>query len=271
MRRLAGTLVLLAALSFACRDAETADPQPTPAAQGGAYIALGDSLSAGIGASVPEATFVSLVNQHLGPDVELINLGHSGDTSLDLIEHGHLDEAVDTITTRAADDDPTNDVRLITLEIGGNDLLQVYFSLVRTGVCPDKETAQAKQECIDALTSALDGFRPNFDESLSRLREADADLPVIVMTQYNPFDFLGALGELGELSLQGEAGTQFEEGMNDIIVDVASQYEGVAVADVFSAFSGKTAELLSSDFIHPNDAGYRVMADAFISQIEQEQ
>jgi lysophospholipase L1-like esterase len=224
-----------------------------------------------VGASSQETAFVALVHRHLGSGTELINLGHSGDTSADLLDHGHIDEAVSEITTRAGDDDKTNDLRLITLEIGGNDLLRIYASLVRTGICPDKETTLEKPECTDALTTALEGFGPNFDEALLRLREADADVPIVVMTLYNPFDFLGDLGGLGELSINGEAGTPFEEGINDIILGLATAHEGVAVADVYSAFKGQTAELLSSDFIHPNDAGYRVMADAFIAQIEQEQ
>jgi lysophospholipase L1-like esterase len=270
MRSLIPLLLLFALLtSFACSDAESADPPPLAGSNSGAYIALGDSLSDGVGASAPETTFVALVHQHLGADSELLNLGHSGDTSSDLIDHGHLDEAVDAITTRAADDNDANDVRLITLEIGGNDLLAIYFSLVQTGVCPDRETALNKPECTDALRSALDSFRPNFDDALARLRDAAPDATLVVTTLYNPFDFLGALGTLGELSLSGEPGTQFEEGMNDIILDVAASHDNVLVADVFTAFQGRTAGLLSSDFIHPNDAGYRAMADAIIAQLDQ--
>ncbi len=244
----------------------TSDP---PASGSGLYIALGDSLSAGVGASAPETTLVALVHQSLGPQVELMNLGHSGDTSDDLLQGGTLDSAVDTIKARNNDDDESNDVRLVTLEIGGNDLLGIYFSLVQTGTCPDVQTALAKPECTQALHAALDGFRPNFDSALDRLQQAGPDVPIVVMTLYNPFDYLGAIGELGVLSLDGKPGTEFPEGLNDIIRAVAAGREGVTVADLYSAFKGKTASLISNDFIHPNDAGYRVMADTVIAALKQ--
>ncbi len=100
---------LLVAFAVACggSGAET---------QGSVYIALGDSLSEGVGASDPRATgFVALVHQSLGQEFELINLGHSGDTSQDLIEHGHLDDAISEIGERNLNDDPEDDVRLVTL------------------------------------------------------------------------------------------------------------------------------------------------------------
>ena len=271
-------IVLLATVLVACSGdsapavgnvrAPTASSTSDPAASGpGLYIALGDSLSAGVGASSPETTFVELVHQSLGPGFELMNLGHSGDTSDDLLQGGTLGRAVDTIKARNGDDDTSNDVRLVTLEIGGNDLLGIYFSLVQTGTCPDVQTALAKPECTQALRDALAGFRPNFDTALDRLQEADPDVPIVVMTLYNPFDYLGAIGELGVLSLDGQTGTDFPEGLNDIIRAVAGGHEGVTVVDVYSAFKGKTASLISSDFIHPNDAGYRTMADAVIAAI----
>src|SRR2546427_10303738 len=92
------------------------------------YIALGDSLSAGIGASVwTEKGFVPLIHEALGPDFALLNLGIAGDNSRDLLEHGPLDRALAEISRRKADDIKGNEVSLITLEIGGNDLLDIYF------------------------------------------------------------------------------------------------------------------------------------------------
>src|SRR3990172_11352197 len=90
-----------------------------PVAGPGAYIALGDSLSYGGGASVRgQSDFVSLVTNRLPREIEVLNLGESGDTSFDLRGHGHLGQAVDEIERRRADDDPDNDVKLVTLEIG---------------------------------------------------------------------------------------------------------------------------------------------------------
>src|SRR3972149_10638181 len=107
----AAALVCLLAVAAACTGS---------AGQGGLYIALGDSLAEGSGASDPAATaFVPLVQRGLGSGFELLNLGHSGDTSRELVDHGHLDEALAEIQRRNGDDEEANDVRLVPLENGG--------------------------------------------------------------------------------------------------------------------------------------------------------
>src|SRR3990172_8923226 len=127
-------VALLAACGGGGGDGEPAQPEGVSGP--GVYLALGDSLSEGIGASVRgESDFVSRVRDGLPREIELLNLGESGDTSGDLIDHGHLDEAVAEVERRGDDDDPDNDVKLVTLEIGGNDLLNIFSSLVLPGVC----------------------------------------------------------------------------------------------------------------------------------------
>ena len=98
MRWLLAALLLLA-FAAACGSGGSS--------QSGVYIALGDSLSAGVGASDRAATaFVPLVHQSLGEGFQLLNLGVSGHTSKDLIEE-QLDQAVTEIKQRNGDDDPT--------------------------------------------------------------------------------------------------------------------------------------------------------------------
>jgi lysophospholipase L1-like esterase len=269
MAKRAVALLFLAFVIAACGSAtkRSSDPTATPnstATGHPLYIALGDSLSQGFGASdMSKTAFVPLVAANLN-GYELLNLGHGGDTSTDLFQHGHFDDAIAKIEERNGDADKGNDVRLVTLEIGGNDLLQIYFSLVVTGACPDLESSLAKPQCVDALRSALDGFRPNLKKALDGLRDADASLPILLLTLYNPFQHFLGVGELGELSLEGKAGTPFPEGLNDIIREVASGRDDVTVVDVYARFQGRSQELIAGDLIHPNDAGYQVMADAVI-------
>lgn len=257
--------LFLAFLSLALLPACTAGERSSSPA----YIALGDSLSQGIGASDAEATgFVPVVHARLGDGYELINLSHSGDTSQDLLDHGHLHQAIAEIEERNGDDDRGNDVRLVTLEIGGNDLLRLYYSLVLTGACPDLEAALAKAECGDALRQALDGFEPNLDTALDRLEQADPSLTIVLLTLYNPFAHL-PVGKLGELSLEGKPDTPFPEGLNDIIRRVAEGRDNLTVVDLHPLFEGRTDELVSIDGIHPNDEGYRVMADAVLGALDE--
>ncbi|HEU4759235.1 MAG TPA: GDSL-type esterase/lipase family protein [Dehalococcoidia bacterium] len=232
------------------------------------YIALGDSLSEGSGASDPATTaFVPLVHQGLGEGYQLLNLGHSGDTSRQLIDHGHLDEALARLRGRPAGGGKT-DVRLITLEIGGNDLLNLYFDVVLSGTCPTvTESLRKDRECVQPLRRALSDFDANLGEILDRLQGAAPGVPLVLMTLYNPFSGgVQAFDELGQLSLEGLPDTPFPEGLNDII-RAQAQGRDVILVDIYPLFQGKAGEYVSSDFIHPNDSGYRVMADAVLQGI----
>ena len=126
------------------------------------------------------------MHEALGPDVELMNLGVAGDTSQDLIDE-QLDRATDEIATRNSDADPDNDVAVVTLEIGGNDLLEIFFDLVLPGTCPNVEDGLDNPECVQQVRETLDTYGPNLDEILTRLREADPDVPIFLLTLYNPF------------------------------------------------------------------------------------
>src|SRR5713226_8920664 len=128
-------LMLVAAiLALAAACGSAAERKPLT----GVYLALGDSLSAGNGASDRnETAFVPLVHKALGPNVQLLNLGVPGDTSEDLLNGGPLDQAITEITQRKNDGIAGNEVAVVTLEIGGNDLLKLFFDFVVPAICPN--------------------------------------------------------------------------------------------------------------------------------------
>ena len=233
----------------------------------GVYLALGDSLSEGIGASDAEETsFVALVHEGLGPNIQLMNLGVAGDTSQDLIDQ-QLDRATEEIATRNSDADPDNDVAVVTLEIGGNDLLEIFFDLVLPGTCPNVEDGLKNPECVQQVRETLDTYGPNLDEILTRLREADPDVPIYLLTLYNPFSGgVAMLDDLVELALEGRQDTPFPEGLHDIVREQADAHDAHLV-ELGPQFEGKSREYIATDLIHPNDTGYRVMADAVLKEM----
>ncbi len=244
--------------------APTATPTARPTGPRPLYLALGDSLSVGVGASDgPTRGWVGLVSAAL-PEWDLLNLGVSGDDSRELLFGGPLDEGLRHIARRATDAEPGNEVGAITLEIGGNDLLDIFFDLVVPGDCPSVIESLQREACVRALESALAAYRSNLTETLQRLTEAAPDTPVFLMTIFNPFSG-GASGvdEMGVLALEGQEGTAFPKGMNDIIREVGDE-AGVTVVEWYELFLGKQSEYIASDLIHPNDTGHAVMAAAVI-------
>jgi lysophospholipase L1-like esterase len=97
------------------------------------YLALGDSLAAGVGASsvehtayVPRLFHYFRGTAHGGVDT-LLNLGIGGDTSywfLSGIPGGTGPQLLQALT---AINDPATDTRIVTLDIGGNDALNTLF------------------------------------------------------------------------------------------------------------------------------------------------
>ncbi|HEY8768755.1 MAG TPA: GDSL-type esterase/lipase family protein [Dehalococcoidia bacterium] len=250
----------------------TPSPEPTPINPLGdqkLYLALGDSLSAGNGASDPSRTsFVALITQALGASYEVLDLGVPGHTSDDLINK-QLSRAVSEIQARNTDGIPGNETAAITLEIGGNDLLNLYTSLVLPGTCPSVPEALQRPQCVDGLRNALDHYRTNLEQILDALKAADPNVPIFLETLYNPFSG-GAnnLDQIGALALEGQAGTVFPDGLNDVIRQVG-QEKGVTVVDWYPIFVGKSNQYISQDLIHPNDTGYQLMAQAILDAMAQ--
>ena len=119
-----GTFVVLAlmcVLAFPAAGCDDDHKSRTPnggeKAQGGLYLALGDSIAAGSGALDAKAmSYVGLVKNVLSQyfnDVELRNLAVGGHTTQELIDQ-QLAPTVDALRNE--------DVMLVTITIGGNDL-----------------------------------------------------------------------------------------------------------------------------------------------------
>lgn len=245
-------------------------PTPTPNPNARLYIALGDSLSYGHGASDRSTTaWVPLVKSGLGGGWGLLNLGVPGYTSGDLLSRGQMDAAVSQINARKNDGIAGNEAGAITLEIGGNDLLEIYEDLVLPGTCPSVPESLPKPECVDRLREALLEFTPNLQEAVDRLQGAAPGVPIFMATLYNPFSGGSInLDGIGALALEGQADTPFATGLNDAIRAVA-QEKGAYLVEWYAPFLGKVNEYIAQDLIHPNDTGHAVMAQAVLAAMAQ--
>ena len=129
------------------------------------YMALGNSLAVGVGATVPALGYVRQFHEFLldeeDDDLVLTNLGMSGETS-STFRGGQLTNALLTIA------DPDTDVEVVTLDIGGNDLLQLLFD----GTCTFPSVA-----CQIAVADKLEAFGENFAFILGALNTALASDP----------------------------------------------------------------------------------------------
>lgn len=260
------TPTLTAAPTLTTTPTPRPSPTPTPTAIPPIlpYFAFGDSLTAGVGASAPGTKgYVPVFAQRAWPILSLPlgpgahwNLGIPGETSTSMLAPGgQLEKALVELNRRQKDSDPANDIRIITISIGGNDVLG---ALRRPECTPDP----GAQVCVDLL---LGQVVPGLEENLSRifgaLREAAGpQVPILILTLYNPYSGTGT-----PLDLLGDV---FLPEINKLYFRVAPQWD-VRVVDIFPVFQGQGPELtniLRGD-IHPNDEGYQRIAEALAERL----
>jgi lysophospholipase L1-like esterase len=243
------------------------------------YLALGDSLAVGV-----QPSGHGDVNTNQGyaddlyalyrlrvPGLRLAKLGCSGETSTTMIQGGicypvgggQLDAAVAFLATHR--------VALITLDIGGDDVYQCYQSA----------------DISSCVSGALPTLGSNLVYILGRLRLAAGKTPIIAMNYYDPFLAVWVDGTAGKTL--AEESVPATDGFNEVLEGVYGSFH-VPVADVAKAFRVDSTALVPDlnipvstllaltwtwmgapapfgPDIHPNAAGYVVIAGAFAKTI----
>ena len=244
----------------------------TEAHGGPLYLALGDSVAAGVGAGDPdEDGYVPQLRDRLLTGLEcwpldvlrcyglrVYNLAEPGATTDDVLAD-QLPQATALLTGRNDDRRPFNDVQVVTLTIGGNDVFGPVVGACRDGV---------DENCAAAVESSLLRVATNLPVILRGLRSAAGpDTTIAVMTYYNPLGAceLSGLAGLAEVVLEGgtagENGPTVPLGLNDLIRRSAAS-AGAVVADTYGEL-GADDFVGGQDCLHPDDSGHAAVAAAF--------
>ncbi|MDP5276698.1 GDSL-type esterase/lipase family protein [Chengkuizengella axinellae] len=197
------------------------------------YVAIGDSLTVGVGAPMNRgfaSRYHRLLEQSLDKHIHFINAGVSGATSQDVLELITLDSSMQ---------EELKEADIITITVGGNDLLraaEVYFT--------DQE--------IKHMINALKNFKHNMREIITTIKELkndELDDCMIHMTNlYNPKpQMLDAQFVVNRFNNMIQ---RFNKG-------------NIRVANAYQAYIGYEEQYLFSDQVHPNSKGYEVLADSF--------
>ena len=224
-------------------------------------VLFGDSISTGYGLSDPGKSFGSLLEQTLSAP-RYKNLAVNGATSADVLASvkAHKEEI------RSAD--------TILLTAGGNDVLNVFFSSIRSSLgLPENAAAQqilenllAKKDSLERiganlknnqtqakLKAAEAGFAKNLPAIISEIRAENPGAKLYIQTIYNPFSDGSDLFPFSGLA------DDILARMNAKIKSGAS--EKYTVIDSYSAFRNKALTLtnIAGFDIHPNEAGHAVI------------
>jgi lysophospholipase L1-like esterase len=221
------------------------------------YTALGDSIGFGLWAPVGDGyapIYGRDVAADTGANVTTINLSVPGWTSSDLLNavNGNLLFEVPVATSR-----------IVTVNIGGNDLLGGRSSY-KNGTCGGADN----QDCLRARVAT---FSANFDAILDRIRSLRGSSSTIIRTMdvYNPY----VNADRAQDTWPNDQGNDFQvlkqyiDAVNGHIASAATA-RNIPYAKVYMAFNGPNGDtdpgdqgLIAFDGLHPSASGHRLIAE----------
>jgi len=241
------------------------------------YLALGDSYAYGVGASDPAShgyvgPFTAALTASARMTVSALDLADPGATSADLIgDYATRASQGQSQLARAVQMLGAGGVNLVTLDIGGNDILRL---LNAGNACAD--TAILSDTCLAAVQDALlQNTSVNVPHILTTLvTAAKPGTRIIVLDYPNPYS-------TGTNSVIEQRTNVAVQGLNTIIMGAVTAAQSVAstrgvtltTVDLFPLFAGRAGTLThildTEPDVHPTDAGYRVIANAIITAYQQ--
>lgn len=270
-------LLLIAGLVIPARAANASDIPGQPV-----QLELGDSWTYGDGAADPiTAGYAGLV---FGHNVEALDCSPASSESAkggcrhlqrvtlarpgtgdrpgvttDAFIEEQLEVAVALLDSRNGDANPHNDVEVVLMSVGGNDVSGPVLAACLEGL---------SQGCLGVIKGRLAHVEANLDEILARLTGAAGETEIVITGYDNaiahcPLGDIPGAAELGALVLEGHPALGMA-GLNTVIEDSASRY-GVDVAETFGLLG---AGDWVGDCLHPNDSGYAKIAAQVSARID---
>ena len=192
-----------------------------------------------------------------------------GVTTATVLEPGdQLDQAVALLEARNGNRNAHDDVRVITVSVGGND-----FSGIAVQAC-----VLSTVQCAPTLEMTFAGFADRYDAILRALREtAGPDTTILTPALYNPLPYCDAgaavgvqwVQHAGDVVLEGGdlvPGVTVARGYNDVLRDVAARYD-VTVVETFGLLDADDL-VGGADCTHPDGRGHRTLAHLFVAAVD---
>ncbi|MGT2784792.1 SGNH/GDSL hydrolase family protein [Streptococcus merionis] len=224
------------------------------------YVALGDSLTEGVGDSTGQGGFVPLVASNLslqyGYDVQVENYGVAGNTSNQILKR--LTEDIHLQEHLAQAD-------LLTLTVGGNDVMRV----IRQNLA---------NLTVDTFEKPAQEYSQRLRDIITQARAENPDLPIYVLGIYNPFylnfpeitemqTVIDNWNSVTEQTLASIDRAYFVP-INDRLYRGIDGQEGITENANGQSVVVNDA-LFEGDHFHPNNIGYQIMQAAIMEKLDE--
>lgn len=225
------------------------------------YVAIGDSLTEGVGDATQSGGFVPLVAKALQEKyhfngIETDNFGKNGDRSDQILKRIKKDDALQK-NLASAD--------VITLTVGGNDLMKVVKGdIFKLTVASFEKPQKNYQKQVEKL--------------LRQIRQVNPQAPIYVLGIYNPFYlYFPEMVEMQDIIDHWNAGTenvvrQYEQvffiPINSLLYKGTGDQVGITAEGEISRADLETNNtIFEDDHFHPNHLGYQLMAKAVYEEM----
>ncbi|WP_180994284.1 GDSL-type esterase/lipase family protein [Bacillus sp. Marseille-P3661] len=196
-------------------------------------VALGDSLTAGVGDVSNNKGYLAHIKQKLNAnplvDSQIVNYGISGYNTTDLLNKIKTAEVLNDLKK----------AEIILLTIGGNDLLKTavdnfpYFS-------------------VDVFTKPRQEYEENLQSIINFIRTHNTESHIILVGLYNPFyKWFNNVPEVNDII----------NGWNQSSEKILAAYDNTHLVKIDDLFLNRQTELLFDDQFHPNHTGYQLISE----------
>lgn len=228
-------------------------------------VAIGDSLTEGIGDETKRGGYVPLVVSALEEEfqmsIEVENFGVAGDRSTQILKRIKEQEEIQKNISTAD---------LLTLTVGGNDLMKVIQNNI-LGLSAKTFEKPAKK------------YQQNLTKLLEEIRRLNPSAPIYVLGIYNPYYiYFPEITEMQTIVDQWNLHTQeivekadkmYFVPVNDLIYQgIFDEEEGTAIqgfSQVDSLDELRNDAIYEGDNFHPNYNGYQLIAKAFTNKMKE--
>ena len=217
------------------------------------YVAIGDSLTEGVGDQTNQGGFIPLLSNAISEisDVNVVsqNFGVAGNTSTQIYKRMTKEKKIQSAIKKAD---------VITITVGGNDVMKV----IRT---------QLTNLTENSFEKPAQTYQKQLTEIFDFIRDNNPNAQVYVLGIYNPFylnfpditemqDIINHWNQTTQETTAQQKQMYFVP-INDLLYQGVNGSKGVTTSDGEVQTITNNA-LFEEDHFHPNNIGYQIMSDA---------
>ncbi|MBY0122716.1 SGNH/GDSL hydrolase family protein [Bacillus sp. S/N-304-OC-R1] len=206
-------------------------------------VSAGDSLTEGVGDSTNRGGYIPYLKDKLEhskgiSEAHFYNFGVKGNRSDQLLTR--LDsKKIESAIGKA---------NMVIVTIGGNDMMKV----VRENFSDLNFHAFEKQRLL---------YKENLNEVIVKIRDENPNSMIVLVGLYNPF--LKWFANINEIN-------QIVDEWNETSKEILGKYPNTYFVEIEDIFQHNAENLLYTDYFHPNDKGYKLIAERVYDTLEKE-